>query len=89
MQRREAVVANALLYCSLAVSAVVSIVALTTKLWLISYNNRVSSTGSAYERAMKRQVAYNGALAWKLDAIINALPLMLLVSLFMFATFIQ
>ena len=51
------------------------------KLWLVSYSHQVFSFGSPYERAMRRQEAYNGVLAWNLNAIINALPIIIIISL--------
>lgn len=84
-----AVIYNALLYTSLALCIVVSVVALAAKLWLVTYSHRAFSTGTLYERAMKRQEAYNGILAWKIGAVINVLPLILLVALVMFGFFIQ
>jgi hypothetical protein len=59
------------------------------KLWLVSYSHQVFSFGSPYERAMRRQEAYNGVLAWNLNATINALPIVLIISLAMFAIFIR
>ena len=85
----NAVFFNALLYCSLALSILVSAVALVAKLWLVSYSHKVFSFGSPYERAMRRQEAYNGVLAWNLNATINALPIVLIIALAMFAIFIR
>ena len=81
---------NALLYIALAISTVVSMVALAAKLWLVNYSRRtIDTVGSHYERAIGRQEAYNGVIEWKMMAVINTLPLLLLVALVMFGFFIQ
>jgi len=84
----KAVVHNALLFGDLALSIIVSMIALFAKLWVISYNHQVNSSGSPYERAMKRQEAYSGVLAWRLVPIIGSLPFLLLIAVFMFGMFI-
>ena len=86
--RREAVIYNSLLYADLALSIVVSMIALFAKLWVISYDHQVNSSGSPYERAMKRQEAYSGVLAWRMGQIINSLPFLLLIAVFMLGLFI-
>jgi Family of unknown function (DUF6535) len=64
---------------------------LVAKLWLVSYTHDAFSAGSPYERAMKRQEVYNGILAWRMGAVINALPLavILLIALIMFMFAVQ
>ncbi|KAF8801147.1 hypothetical protein BYT27DRAFT_7115509 [Phlegmacium glaucopus] len=90
MDNRRAVRCNALLYSAVALSTVVSVIALAAKLWLVSYSHRTSeSVGSHYERAMKRQEAYNGVLAWKMRAVIDMMPLILLVAVIMFGFFVH
>jgi hypothetical protein len=84
----KAVVYNSLLFGDLALSIVVSMIALFAKLWVINYNHQVNSSGSPYERAMKRQDAYNGVLAWKLGQIIDSLPFLLLIGVFMLGIYI-
>lgn len=86
--RHNAVVYNSLLYADLAVSIVVSMIALFAKLWVISYDHEVNSSGSPYERAMKRQEAYSGVIAWRMKQIINSLPFLLLIAVFMLGVFI-
>ena len=61
-----AVTQNALLYITLSLFIVVSVIALVAKLWLVSYSSQVFSVGSPYDRVMKRQEAYNGVLVWNL-----------------------
>jgi len=86
----SAVTCNFLLYIGLALCTVVSVIALAAKLWLVSYSHRALDTvGTPYERAMKRQEAYNGVLAWKMGAVINALPLLLLIASIMFGFFVK
>ena len=76
---------NALLYISLSFSIVVSVIALVAKLWLVSYSRQVFSVGSPYDRAMKRQEAYNGVLVWNMGGgVINMLSAILLLALFLF-----
>ena len=83
-----AVIQNALLYTSLSLCIIVSVISLVSKLWLVNYNHRVFSVGSPYERAMKRQEAYNGFLVWNLGGVINTLPIILLLALLLFEIYI-
>ena len=62
---------------------------LAAKLWLVSYARDAFSTGSPYERAMKRQEIYNGILAWRMGAVIHSLPVILLIALVMFGFVVQ
>lgn len=80
---------SVLLYSSLSLSIVVSVIALAAKLWLVSYTHDAFSAGSPYERAMKRQEVYNGIIVWRLGAVINTLPVILLIALIMFGFFVQ
>ena len=63
--------------------------ALAAKLWLVSYTHDAFSAGSPYDRAMKRQEEYNGFLAWRMGAVINTLPVILLIALIMFGFAVQ
>ena len=83
-----AVYQNTLLYVSLSLSIIVSVIALAAKLWLVSYSRQVFSIGSPYDRAMRRQEAYNGALVWNMEGVINMLPVILLVALYLFGFYI-
>ena len=56
-------------WCSLSLSITVSVIALVAKLWLVNYSHQVFSVGSPYDRAMKRQEAYNGVLEWNLGGV--------------------
>ena len=83
-----AVIQNALLYTSLSLCIIVSVIALVSKLWLVGYNHQAFSVGSPYERAIKRQEAYNGVLVWNLKGVINMLPVILLISLLLFEVYV-
>ena len=84
----DAVIQNALLYTSLSLSISISMIALVAKLWLVSYSHRAFSVGSPYDRAMVRQEAYNGVLVWNLGGVINMLPVILLIALFLFENYV-
>ena len=83
-----AVYQNTLLYTSLSLSIIVSVIALVAKLWLVSYSRQAFSVGSRYDRAMKRQEAYNGVLVWNLGGVINMLPVVLLIALYLFGIYV-
>jgi len=87
-EHHKAVVYNALLYADLALSIVVSMIALFAKIWVINYRNQVNSSGSPYKRAMERQEAYNGVLAWRMTQIIDSLPFLLLIAVFMLGVYV-
>ena len=84
----DAVIQNALLYTCLSLSVIVSVIALMAKLWLVSYSRQAFSVGSPYDRAMKRQEAYNGVLVWNLGGVINMLPVILLIALYLFGFYV-
>lgn len=77
-----AVTQNGLLYTSLSLSIVVSVITLLAKLWLVGYSHQAFSVGSPYDRAMKRQEAYSGV--WNMGGLINILPVILLTALYLF-----
>ena len=79
---------NAILYTSLSLCIIISVFSLVSKLWLVNYNHQAFSVGSPYERAMKRQEAYNGVLVWNLGGVINTLPVILLISLLLFEIYV-
>jgi hypothetical protein len=87
---RKAVFSNGLLSASLALSIVISMVAVTARVWLVRYTYKANSRGpSEYSNAMRRQEAYSGIKAWRLGTIIEALPLLVLVAVFLFGLYIQ
>jgi hypothetical protein len=83
-----AVAQNILLYSSLSLSIIVSVIALVAKLWLVSYSRQAFSVGSPYDRAMKRQEAYNGLLVWNMEGVINISPVILLIALYLFGFYV-
>jgi hypothetical protein len=85
----KAMLYNALLFISLAFSIAISMVSVAAKLWLIQYIRWIRLPGSDYHRAMQRQKAYTGMQRWKLHRVIDSLPLLTLVAVFLFGVFIQ
>jgi hypothetical protein len=86
----RAVISNALLYTSIALCIVVSVISLAAKLWLVTYSERTFKlVGLPYDRSVERQKAYNGVVAWKMEAVINFMPLLLLIAVVMFGFYIQ
>jgi len=65
------------------------VLALAAKLWVISYGERASSSGTPHDRAKKRQEAYSGVLVWKMGAAIQSIPLIVLIALVVFGFFVQ
>jgi len=63
-------------------------IALFAKLWVINYRNQVNSSGSPYKQAMERQEAYNSVLAWRMIQIIDSLPFLLLIAVFMLGVYV-
>ena len=88
-QRSNAILNNFLLYTSLALSINVAAAACAAKLWLIRYNRLIAASGPPYERAMRRHRAYTGLVEWKLEGIIEALPVVIIVAVTLFGLFIQ
>jgi uncharacterized protein DUF6535 len=66
----------------------VSLIALVAKLWLVSYSRQAFSVGSPYDRAMKRQEAYSGVREWNMGGVINMLPVILLIALYLFGFYV-
>jgi hypothetical protein len=83
-----AMILNTLLFVSLALAIVISMMAMASKLWLIRYISLVREPGSSYDRAMKRQEAFNGFKSWKFHRVINTLPLLVLLAVFLLGAFI-
>ena len=80
---------NSLLYPSLALAIIASLLGTSAKLWLIRYNRTVASSGTPNERAIRRQETYNGVVAWRLREIIESLPLLISMAVVLFALYIQ
>jgi hypothetical protein len=88
-QQWSAVYSNSLLYPSLAISIITALLASSAKMWLLRYSRRVASAGTPYERAIRRQETYDGALAWKLKEIIESLPILISMAVTLFGLYIQ
>ena len=73
-----------LLYASLAGCIISAAGALIAKLWLIDYRKVVGGPGTAYDRAIRRQRAYSGLIAWRLGTVIAVLPTLVLMSVILF-----
>ena len=80
---------NTLLYPSLAIAIIASLLGSFAKLWLIRYSRTVASSGTPYERAIRRQETYDGIVAWRLKEIIESLPLLISMVVVLFALYIQ
>jgi len=80
---------NSVLYTSLTISIMVAALAMAAKLWLVRYNREVTTSGPPRACAKRRQEAYAGLVAWKLGLCIDAMPVMALSSVMLFALFIQ
>lgn len=78
-----------LLYTSLTISILVAALAMAAKLWVVRYSREVATSGPPRARAKRRQEVYNGLLAWKMEYCIDALPVMSLIAVILFALFIQ
>jgi hypothetical protein len=85
----HAILCNALLYSSLGLCSVAAVLALAAKLWVTSYGERVSSGETLHEKAKARQKAYSGVVVWRMRAVIQSLPLILLIALVVFGFFVQ
>ncbi|KZO93118.1 hypothetical protein CALVIDRAFT_486474, partial [Calocera viscosa TUFC12733] len=68
----SAIGVNVLWICSLFVSLSTSVLAMLAKQWLRMYITNVPSTPK--HKAMERQFRYDGLQTWKVDGIVNALP---------------
>ncbi|KAJ3755148.1 hypothetical protein EV360DRAFT_25870, partial [Lentinula raphanica] len=73
---------NGLWFISLAIALSVALFAVLAKQWLRQYMSIV--TGTPRERAFIRQFRFGGLVAWKVQAIIGTLPVLLHLSLILF-----
>ena len=80
---------NSVLYTSLTISILVAALAMAAKLWLVRYSREVTTSGTPYACAKRRQEVYGGLVAWKLGLCIDAMPLLTFTSVMSFALFIQ
>ncbi|KDR84283.1 hypothetical protein GALMADRAFT_237028 [Galerina marginata CBS 339.88] len=88
-QFNSAIFQNSLLFASLAISILISVLASLTKLWLLRYSRKVSAPGPPYKRAMRRHEAFRGIWAWKLHNIVESLPVMVTLAVILFGIFIH
>jgi len=78
-----------LLYTSLAFSIAVAAFALTISIWLTRYRQLLSKTGmTIHEHIKKRHEAHRAMMEWRLPALIEMLPIVVLLALLVFAAFI-
>jgi len=78
------------LYISLAVSITVAAFALIVSVWLIRYQRSLTGAGpTIHERIRQRHENFMGLMEWRLPIMIEILPMVALVSLFLFSNFIR
>ncbi|KAH7320500.1 hypothetical protein B0J17DRAFT_546551, partial [Rhizoctonia solani] len=73
---------NCLWFLSLGLSISVSLFAMLAKRWC--YRSRSTHSGTDYERAMRRQKAWDTLQKWKLELFIEQLPTVMHVALMSF-----
>ncbi|KZT62313.1 hypothetical protein CALCODRAFT_403790, partial [Calocera cornea HHB12733] len=73
---------NVLWILSLTISLFTSVLAMLAKQWCRAYAANISSV--ARQGARQRHFRYMGVLEWRVPAIINSLPVLLHVAVFMF-----
>ena len=79
-----------LLYISLGVSVIEAAFALIVSIWLNQYQLSLARTGrTVHERIRQRHEAYTGLMEWRLPIVIEILPMVALLALALFATFIR
>ncbi|KDN35940.1 hypothetical protein RSAG8_11203, partial [Rhizoctonia solani AG-8 WAC10335] len=76
------VVVNCLWFFSLGLSISVSLFAMLAKRWC--YKSRSTHSGTSYERAVRRQKAWDTLQKWKLELLIEQLPTVMHVALMTF-----
>ncbi|KAJ7703709.1 hypothetical protein B0H17DRAFT_922163, partial [Mycena rosella] len=78
------VVAQSLLYFSLFSTLLAGLLAVLGKQWLLHYDS-VGERGTIEERGIERQHKFDGLLRWKFDLVMQIFPLLLQLSLLLFA----
>jgi len=84
----KALISNSLLFTSMAFSIIIAMAGLCAKLWLVRYMDQVILPGSPYDRAMRRQEAFGGIKAWRLAMLIDTIPILVFIAVFLFALFV-
>jgi len=85
----KVIVSNTLLFVALAISVVTAMTTVAATLWLIPYTSRVGLPGSPHDRALRRQEAYSGVKTWKMHWVVDSLPLLTLMAVFLSGLVIQ
>ncbi|KAJ7484177.1 hypothetical protein FB451DRAFT_1128290, partial [Mycena latifolia] len=78
------VVAQSLLYVSLSCTLLAALLAVLGKQWL-TYYSAAGERGTIEARGLERQRKFDGLHRWKFDAVLQMFPLLLQVSLLLFA----
>ncbi|KAJ7149452.1 hypothetical protein C8R43DRAFT_822968, partial [Mycena crocata] len=77
-------VAQSLLYFSFFSTLGAALLAVLAKQWLLHYDS-IGEKGTIEERGMERQRKYDGLQQWKFNLVMQIFPLLLQLSLLMFA----
>ncbi|KAG9108431.1 hypothetical protein FRC07_008445 [Ceratobasidium sp. 392] len=80
---RSAVIVNVIWLLSLSLSVAVSLIAMLAKDWCYRFMSRRS--GPMYEQAIRRQQKWNGMELWKMELVLEKLPLAMHLALLLFA----
>ncbi|KAJ7484188.1 hypothetical protein FB451DRAFT_1028578, partial [Mycena latifolia] len=78
------VVAQSLLYVSLSCTLLAALLAVLGKQWLMYYS-AAGERGTIEARGLERQRKFDGLRRWEFDAVLQMFPLLLQVSLLLFA----
>jgi hypothetical protein len=77
-------IAQSLLYFSLSSTLLAGLLAVLGKQWLLHYDS-VGEKGTIEERGLERQRKFAGLQSWKFDIVMQIFPLLLQLSLLLFA----
>ncbi|KAJ7448781.1 hypothetical protein FB451DRAFT_1053670, partial [Mycena latifolia] len=78
------VVAQSLLFFSLASTLLAALLAVLGKQWLLQYDS-VGDRGTIEERGLERQRKFDGLRRWRFDLVLQLFPLLLQFAVLMFA----
>lgn len=79
---------QALAYCSLSLSLLAAFGAVLGKQWLSHFKTARSGHGTLSDRGLRRQQRIDGFKRWQFDLILEALPIMLQLSLILFGIYL-
>ncbi|KAJ7735006.1 hypothetical protein B0H16DRAFT_1892349 [Mycena metata] len=82
------VIVQLLLYASLFTTLLAALLAVLGKQWLMYYQ-AAGSRGTLEDRGLERQRKLDGLVKWKFEAVLRAFPLLLQLSLLLFASAIS